>query len=121
MLGGEKQFHDDYDDLEAIEEEPPRKRQKLKHDEPNIPNNFVTEPSLIEPIIVDLKAGEMLYLPCGWFHEVISHSGNDSCHLAFNYWMHPPSTKNFEKPYIDDYWSENVQRLRAKCLQEQAI
>lgn len=37
-------------------------------------------------IRVDLKAGDCLYLPAGWFHEV-SSSGK---HIAINHWFHVP-------------------------------
>ena len=33
-----------------------------------------------------LEAGEMLYMPAGWFHEVSSVGQ----HCALNYWFHPP-------------------------------
>ena len=43
---------------------------------------------------VTLSAGQMLYLPCGWFHNVKSRSGagpqEAPYHLAFNYWFYPP-------------------------------
>ena len=39
----------------------------------------------------ELEAGQMLYLPCGWFHEVRSYgSSQEGGHLALNYWFHPP-------------------------------
>jgi hypothetical protein len=38
---------------------------------------------------VTVKAGEALYLPCGWFHDVSSAESGDG-HVAFNYWFHPP-------------------------------
>jgi hypothetical protein len=53
---------------------------------------------------VTLKAGEMLYLPAGWFHEVKSTGGGKEGHLAFNYWFHPPDGTTFEKPYSSDFW-----------------
>jgi hypothetical protein len=64
---------------------------------------------------VDIHAGEMLYLPCGWFHEVISSNGGlasksdskPSFHMAVNYWFHPPDGKSFEEPYADDFWARN--------------
>jgi hypothetical protein len=59
-----------------------------------------------KPYIVDLKAGDMLYLPTSWFHEVTSFSdeeSSDNVHIALNYWFHPPDAKKpeFEKPYAD--------------------
>ena len=61
----------------------------------------------------DISAGDLLYLPAGWFHEVISTSSDSNAtkndvlpgsHMAFNYWVHPPSSNQYEKPYGDDYW-----------------
>ncbi len=59
----------------------------------------------------EIRAGEMLYLPAGWFHCVSSF--NDNCvengdfggHLAVNYWMHPPDTEDYFKPYSSEYWA----------------
>jgi len=51
-----------------------------------------------------------LYLPASWFHEVTSFNDNSrtdpdfSGHLAFNYWFHPPTTKDFGTPYESEYW-----------------
>ena len=53
----------------------------------------------------ELQAGQMLYLPCGWFHEVRSYGNSkDGGHLALNYWFHPPdnldtSFEGLENPY----------------------
>ena len=69
----------------------------------------------------DISAGEMLYLPAGWYHNVTSFnappaaagaSGSDpkqasSSHLAFNYWMHPPDTPDFERPYSSRFWEDD--------------
>jgi len=72
---------------------------------------------LKEKIEVIVSAGEMLYIPAGWFHEVKSSSNSSSSsssdlpgHMAFNYWFHPPSVDlnedkvSFEKPYRSDFW-----------------
>ncbi|GAB5362660.1 hypothetical protein AAMO2058_000816700 [Amorphochlora amoebiformis] len=95
---------------------------------------------MARPMVVEVKAGEMLYLPAGWFHEVTSFGeevpetsekipetsgrnckisekdpekrakkepGRDSAsnvHMALNYWMYPPATKEYENPYEDGYW-----------------
>ena len=60
---------------------------------------------------VDGLAGDMLYLPAGWFHEVTSYSSSSShdpsWHMALNYWFHPPDNlvpSGFSKPYLTDYW-----------------
>ena len=44
----------------------------------------------------ELRAGEALYLPAGWFHEVTSSGG---AHAALNYWFHPPTEDAFDAPY----------------------
>lgn len=68
------------------------------------------------PYIVDLKAGDMLYLPTSWFHEVTSFSDEgDDVHIALNYWFHPPDSalQRFERPYEDitlwNFMQEKVQ------------
>lgn len=59
-------------------------------------------------ITVDLKPGEMLYLPAGWFHEVTSYGDNDSSdknvHVAANYWFVPPTGHQIGNVYLDEYW-----------------
>lgn len=72
-------------------------------------------------IVVDLKPGEMLYLPTGWFHEVTSfgkeeaESTEDNIHIAVNYWFIPPTGSAMEKPYTnkDCYWPMDYERTRA--------
>lgn len=40
---------------------------------------------------VELRAGEALYLPASYFHEVLSSSSADGApHVAVNYWFYPP-------------------------------
>lgn len=56
-----------------------------------------------------LRAGEMLYLPAGWFHEVSSfgtstESSVQPQHMALNYWFHPPDNDSFERPYKSGFW-----------------
>lgn len=47
-----------------------------------------------------VRAGEILYLPAGWFHEVRSCNVPGKNHAALNYWFHPPvSGAPFETPY----------------------
>jgi hypothetical protein len=55
-------------------------------------------------VTVEVNAGEMLYLPAGWFHEVRSVGLPPLGHLAFNYWFHPPDGLTVEKPYVSDFW-----------------
>ena len=59
------------------------------------------------PCTVTVSAGEMLYLPAGWFHEVTSFSAPDNGgpHVALNFWFYPPTRNAPEKPYPDGYWA----------------
>ena len=76
----------------------------------------------------ELNAGEQLYLPCGWFHEVRSYGDSEQGgHLALNYWFHPPDNLNpslqaMQSPYrygavscdpdgVICYGSQQMQRL----------
>lgn len=56
---------------------------------------------------VNLNAGECLFLPAGWFHEVKSCGTNDSdgVHMAMNYWMAPATGTDFDHPYEDGFWN----------------
>lgn len=58
---------------------------------------------------VTVKAGEMLYIPAGWFHEVRSSGGGAEGHMAFNYWFHPPDGSSFEEPYSTDFWKQDLE------------
>jgi hypothetical protein len=61
-------------------------------------------------VTVTLKAGQMLYLPAGWFHEVRSRGdGASGGHLAFNYWFHPPDSADCERPYTSDFWAKDFE------------
>ena len=73
--------------------------------------------------IIQLDAGQSLYLPAGWFHEVQSlsscssdknmkESGLEECHAAINYWYHPPDVlSNYDFPYKDrTFWSRNSKK-----------
>ncbi|TPX57387.1 hypothetical protein PhCBS80983_g03866 [Powellomyces hirtus] len=54
-----------------------------------------------------VHAGEALYLPTGWFHEVTSsNTGNNLPHMALNHWLAPPTRPDFEKCYEDNYWED---------------
>jgi hypothetical protein len=52
-----------------------------------------------------LEAGDLLYLPASWFHEVTSYSSPEEVHMALNFWFHPPTTTDFKQPYEDPYWA----------------
>jgi ribosomal protein L16 Arg81 hydroxylase len=63
---------------------------------------------------VTLNAGEMLYLPAGWFHEVRSVGAPPEGHMAVNFWFHPPDSDRFDAPYADDFWKKDWElRLQA--------
>lgn len=68
---------------------------------------------------VTVRGGEMLYLPCGWFHEVSSSStasptGECQEHCALNFWFHPPSASSFKRPYRSNaFWQREWRRIRA--------
>ncbi|VWU48269.1 JmjC domain-containing protein, putative [Hepatocystis sp. ex Piliocolobus tephrosceles] len=73
-------------------------------------------------IEVCVDEGDILYLPCGWFHEVKSFSNNEY-HLAFNYWYYPPYIRmineteiqnRFDHPYIDRHLIERNRKLYKK-------
>jgi len=59
-----------------------------------------------------VHAGQTLYLPAGWFHEVTSMgTGKNGGHMALNYWFHPPDnlaggTDGFLRPYTCKFWEE---------------
>jgi Cupin-like domain len=82
-----------------------------------LPLNFVLgDTSNVKFETIELYAGDALYLPAGWFHEVTSHGG---LHLAVNYWVHPPdvvvnvaaddTAKGvcFERPYQSQFWQRD--------------
>jgi hypothetical protein len=60
-------------------------------------------------VTAEIEAGDMLYLPAGWFHEVTSYSTKlGEWHLALNYWFHPPDNlENFDQPYLSAFWASD--------------
>jgi hypothetical protein len=107
----------------------------------NLPANelrarFPDFPGVEAALEVEIQAGQSLYLPAGWFHEVTSYSGvaaaggdgeeeeeeeQPAFHLALNYWTHPPdipdsSEKGFQKPYSSEYWPELWNQRRGRYL-----
>ncbi|PKI84213.1 hypothetical protein MVES1_001487 [Malassezia vespertilionis] len=71
------------------------------------PKDITPLPNCPRPLVVELKAGQMLYLPASWFHEVTSAATDKDRHMAFNYWMHPPDGDSFAQPYKDaKVWDE---------------
>ena len=75
------------------------------------------------PMSITLEAGEMLYLPASWFHEVTSFSnGDDPIHIALNYWFHPPLVDGtFEQPYEDDYWRHLFDKIMDEHLGDTVV
>ncbi|CAM9642512.1 unnamed protein product [Ectocarpus sp. 12 AP-2014] len=60
-----------------------------------------------ESCTVEVEAGQMLYLPAGWFHEV-SSVASEHGHMAFNYWFHPPdSFDSSSSPYESSFWQRD--------------
>ena len=66
-------------------------------------------------VTCDVLAGDVLYLPAGWFHEVTSfvapaagHPKRD-CHCAINYWFHPPDGETYAAPYRDRFWESDFE------------
>jgi hypothetical protein len=66
-------------------------------------------------IHADIAAGELLFLPAGWWHEVTSWSDaaaasaaqGTGTHLAVNFWFHPPDAASFDAPYRSDLWARD--------------
>ncbi|ELR13519.1 uncharacterized protein ACA1_247230 [Acanthamoeba castellanii str. Neff] len=66
---------------------------------------LLREASMIE---CEVRAGDMLFLPAGWFHNVTSFSDNDAgLHMAFNYWFHPPDASTYAQPYHSNFWQHD--------------
>ncbi|CUS20828.1 LAQU0S01e15544g1_1 [Lachancea quebecensis] len=71
-------------------------------------------------LVVDLRPGEMLYLPTGWFHEVTSFGNDRSAtadgriHVAVNYWFVPPNGSSQDELYTykDHYWQKDYERTK---------
>lgn len=128
----EDDFDDDGDDVNenvvVDDDDRRKKRMRTATSDTNLPPHFCQVSMLMSSkerqtrwpqfanhatsATVDLEAGEMLWLPAGFFHEVHSTSSSresaDSSHLAFNYWFHPPSSSgSFERPYISPYLREH--------------
>eukprot|EP00947_MAST-08B_sp_MAST-8B-sp1_P005114 g5114.t1 len=50
------------------------------------------------PLEVTVQAGEMLYIPAGWFHQVTSVG---KPHVALNFWFDPP--ERFDEEFEEDW------------------
>ena len=62
----------------------------------------------LQDVRLEVRAGEMLYLPAGWFHLVESRGADlrNPRHMALNYWVHPPDAGSgrFDAPYTSEFW-----------------
>lgn len=94
---------------------------------PDFSDDFVELSKAPSPQVVELRQGQMLYLPASWWHEVTSTSeqatdGEEkNVHMAFNYWFYPPDELNrFDKPYVDTSVWEYL-RAEAKSIAERTI
>jgi ribosomal protein L16 Arg81 hydroxylase len=77
-------------------------------------------------VVCEIQEGEMLYLPASWYHEVTSFTlpeaddfavlRREPGHMAFNYWMHPPTTAEYTAPYEDDFWARRWKKLEQVLL-----
>jgi Cupin-like domain len=102
-----------------------------------VPPNFVRQydRNRVTFQTITMNAGDALYIPAGWFHEVVSIGSNQpkdggdstmtapttkSCgddhhhngiHMAINYWYHPPDAitgqTNFHQPYVSQFWQRD--------------
>lgn len=100
----------------------------------NVPPAASTEFPFYEhatELSVELEAGQMLYMPCGWWHEVTSEGNGAAAeatdvapglekaappsqpksqlHAAINYWFHPPDAASFASPYTNPFFEEAFQ------------
>jgi hypothetical protein len=59
--------------------------------EEDLRQRYPAFPGVGAALEVMLEAGQMLYVPASWFHEVTSFGcGTGSMHAAVNFWFHPP-------------------------------
>mmetsp|Transcript_9372 Transcript_9372/g.26765 ORF Transcript_9372/g.26765 Transcript_9372/m.26765 type:complete len:633 (+) Transcript_9372:184-2082(+) len=93
----------------------------LRKEDRQLQAEFPLFPGKSSAAVAEVQAGEMLYLPAGWFHEVTSTGGRDSGgHLALNFWMHPPdnldpSLGGMTAPYCNPLWPALWEKRRTKC------
>jgi len=67
-----------------------------------------------------LEAGDLLYLPASWFHEVISRGAGAGGHLALNLWLAPPHAGGtVDRPYEDGFWEGKYRALRRAAWEAQ--
>ncbi|OBZ74962.1 JmjC domain-containing protein 4 [Grifola frondosa] len=115
-LGEDEEEEDNENEEEKVGNEPSsfsRIPTALLHKHLGLPTTAISPPDISlddfpallkagTPYVVELHAGEMLYLPTSWWHEVTSSSGAEDVHMAFNYWFYPPDAlETFDAPYRD--------------------
>ncbi|PRW60895.1 ion channel [Chlorella sorokiniana] len=123
---------DALDDFDAMEEAVPPPRPAAAGDpdsfckvDLNLPDaqlkkKFPQFPGKAAALECIVEAGQMLYLPAGWFHEVTSYATDDCpTHLALNYWYHPPDNLKdastvLEQPYTSAFWPAVWEGRRAE-------
>eukprot|EP01023_Acetabularia_acetabulum_P025759 TRINITY_DN2457_c0_g1_i5.p1 TRINITY_DN2457_c0_g1~~TRINITY_DN2457_c0_g1_i5.p1 ORF type:complete len:505 (-),score=53.77 TRINITY_DN2457_c0_g1_i5:603-1991(-) len=104
-------------DVELDENDPPSfSKIDINASPAAIEQIFPKFPGLDKATVCQVEAGNMLYLPAGWFHEVKSfsqlqegESGSRKGHMAFNFWFHPPDNlvtgeAGLQNPYTSNYW-----------------
>ena len=65
---------------------------------------------------VTLTPGDTLYLPAGWFHNVVSTSAPGTLHAAASWWFHPPdAVASPATPYSRPYWGRVWEGVLRAC------
>lgn len=126
----EGQSGDSIENGDKAEEDPPsfsRIPTAVLHKQLELPTTAISPPDSTPvdfpnlakaspPYVVELSAGQMLYLPASWWHEVTSSSdGEADVHMALNWWFYPPDADSFEEPYEDkavwEYLRQNAPKV----------
>jgi len=110
--------HDDYDALESNNDQSHEEDEEENLDPPadsfsKIPISLLNDTGKLAQVFpdfascptceIELRAGQCLYLPTGWFHEVVSLSERNEVHIAVNFWYFPPDDlASFDTPYAGD-------------------
>ena len=77
-------------------------------------------PDLKSPVLeLDLHAGDALYLPRGWWHDVTPVRGVKTLHIAIG--LHPPIVSDFLAWVLDSQTSQHVDFRKSIPLTAQAL
>jgi ribosomal protein L16 Arg81 hydroxylase len=77
-------------------------------------------PALRTPVLeVTLQAGEALYLPRGWWHDVTPVRGVKTLHIALG--LHPPLVSDFLAWVLDNQTAQQVDFRKSIALTVQAL